>query len=82
MTSDFHERVFTIIGDCLVLEREAISLDSRFQDDLKADSLDMFTLVIRFEDEFSISIPDDVAARVVFVRDAIALLEGTSLSLN
>ena len=58
---EIFERLANVIANTLKVERETIALDSRFVEDLKADSLDMLTLLMQLEDEFSNTIPDEDA---------------------
>ncbi|MCR4689209.1 MAG: acyl carrier protein [Saccharofermentans sp.] len=60
-----------MIVDQLGVDEETITEDSSFVDDLNADSLDMVELVMAMEQEFDIEIPDDVAEKVVTVKDAV-----------
>ncbi len=64
-----------IIVDQLGVDEETISEDSSFIDDLNADSLDMVELVMAMEQEFDIEIPDDVAEKVVTVKDAVDYIQ-------
>ena len=59
-----------MIVDQLGVDEDTITEDSSFVDDLNADSLDMVELVMAMEQEFDIEIPDDVAEKVVTVKDA------------
>lgn len=69
------ERVKTIIVDELAVEDEEVTPNANFIDDLGADSLDTVELVMRFEEEFGISISDDDAEKLRTVQDACAYLE-------
>ena len=69
------EKIVDIIADRLGKETSEITTDSTFVDDLKADSLDRVELIMAFEEEFDIEIPDDVAEKIVSVKDAIEYLE-------
>ncbi len=69
------EKVKKIISEQLDVELEKISLDTRLMDDLKADSMDLVEMVMAFEEEFNISIPDEDAEKMVKVSDVIAYLE-------
>jgi acyl carrier protein len=73
---EIFERLANVIASTLKVERERITLESRFVDDLKADSLDMLTLLMQLEDEFSNTIPDEdaktfttVGAVLTYIRD-------------
>ena len=64
-----------MIVDQLGVDEDTITEDSSFVDDLNADSLDMVELVMAMEQEFDIEIPDDVAEKVVTVRDAVEYIQ-------
>lgn len=64
-----------MIVDQLGVDEDTITEDSSFVDDLNADSLDMVELVMAMEQEFDIEIPDDVAEKVVTVRDAVDYIQ-------
>lgn len=74
MTS-IEERVTDIIVEQLGLEREKVSPESKFVDDLGADSLDTVEMVMALEDEFKIEIPDEDAEKISTLRDAINYIE-------
>ena len=65
------EKVKKIVMDHLGIEESKISLDSKFIDDLGADSLDTVELVMAFEEQFGIEIPDDVAETILTVQNAV-----------
>ena len=65
-----------LVADQLSEDVSNISPSSRFQDDLKADSLDLVELVMTFEDKFGISVPDEDYEKIVSVGDAITYIEG------
>lgn len=69
------EKVITIIVDQLGVEKEKVKLDSSFIDDLGADSMDIVELVMAFEDNFSIQIPDQDEDRIKTVQDAIDFIQ-------
>ena len=64
-----------MIVDQLGVDEDTITEDSSFVDDLTADSLDMVELVMAMEQEFDIEIPDDVAEKVVTVKDAVEYIQ-------
>jgi acyl carrier protein len=68
------ERVKKIIIEQLGVDEKEISMDASFIDDLGADSLDTVELVMAFEEEFDIEIPDEDAEKIVSVKDAITYL--------
>jgi len=73
--SDISERVIDIVIEHLGIEKDKITENSSFIDDLGADSLDTVELVMAFEEEFSIEIPDDAAETITTVKDAIGFIE-------
>jgi acyl carrier protein len=69
------DKVIGIVSEQLGVPREEITRASSFVDDLKADSLDVVELVMEFEDEFEITIPDDDYEKIRTVGDAIGYIE-------
>jgi len=69
--SDIAERVKKIVIEHLGVDAAKVTDNASFIDDLGADSLDTVELVMAFEEEFSIEIPDDAAEKIVTVKDAI-----------
>jgi acyl carrier protein len=69
------DRIAEIIVEQLGVSREEISPDASFIEDLGADSLDIVELVMAMEEEFDVEIPDDDAARIERIRDAVAYLK-------
>jgi len=65
------EKVINIVSEQLNIPKEDIKLESAFIADLKADSLDLVELVMEFEDEFELSIPDEEAEKIQTVGQAI-----------
>jgi acyl carrier protein len=74
MAAEHTEKVKDIIVTELGVEREKLTDDASFIDDLGADSLDIVELVMEFEKEFNIDIPDEDAEKLRTVGDAIAYL--------
>jgi acyl carrier protein len=72
------EKVISIVSEQLSVPKEEISRQSKFVDDLKADSLDVVELVMAFEDAFGISIPDDDYEKIQTVGNAIDYIEEKS----
>jgi len=68
-------RVKQIIIDELGVDENEVTPNARFIDDLGADSLDTVELVMRFEEEFGIEIPDEEAEKIQSVRDAYTYIE-------
>ena len=73
--SDIAERVKKIVVEHLGVEAAQVKEDAKFIDDLGADSLDIVELVMAFEEEFGVEIPDDAAEKITTVRDAIAYID-------
>ncbi len=73
--SDISARVKKIIVDKLGVEEAAVTNEASFANDLGADSLDTVELIMEFEKEFNISIPDEKAETITTVGQAIAYLE-------
>ena len=75
MSDDVSSKVKKIVADHLGIDEAKVTEDSSFIDDLGADSLDTVELVMAFEEEFSIEIPDDAAETITTVKDAIGFIE-------
>ena len=73
--SDVAERVKKIVVQHLGVDAEKVVDNADFIDDLGADSLDRVELVMAFEEEFSVEIPDDAAESIVTVGDAVRFVE-------
>ncbi len=73
--SDIKTRVVSIIVDKLGVDEGEVSVDSSFTNDLGADSLDTVELIMEFEKEFNIAIPDDQAENIQTVGEAIKYIE-------
>lgn len=73
--SSIAERVKKIVVKNLGVDESKVTENASFVDDLGADSLDTVELVMAFEEEFGVEIPDDAAEKILTVRDAIAFLE-------
>ena len=71
---DVEAKVKAIIVDKLGVEESQITKEASFTNDLGADSLDIVELVMEFENEFGISIPDEAAEKIGTVGDAISYL--------
>ncbi len=73
--SDIAQKVTSIIVDKLGVEESEVNPEASFTNDLGADSLDTVELIMEFEKEFNISIPDDQAENIATVGHAITYLE-------
>ena len=73
--SEIPSKVKAIIVDKLGVEESQVTNEASFTNDLGADSLDTVELIMDFEKEFGISIPDDQAEKIGTVGDAIAYIE-------
>ena len=73
--SDIEDRVKKIVVEHLGVEESKIQSDSKFIDDLGADSLDTVELVMAFEEEFGSEISDSEAEKILTVGDAIKFIE-------
>ncbi len=69
------ERVIDIVAEQLGVDKEKVSRDTHFVNDLGADSLDTVELVMELEEEFDISIPEDQAEKIQRVGEAIDFIE-------
>ncbi|MDR2809950.1 MAG: acyl carrier protein [Tannerellaceae bacterium] len=78
--SEVASRVKAIIVDKLSVEETEVTNEASFTNDLGADSLDTVELIMEFEKEFDITIPDDQAEKIVTVGDAIAYVEANKPS--
>jgi acyl carrier protein len=76
------ERVTQIIVDQLGVEPSEVVPEASFLDDLGADSLDRVELIMAFEENFDLEIPDDDAEKIVTVQDAIAYIQKNAKSVK
>ena len=74
MSEPIIKRVSKIVVEQLGIEESAISATSSFQNDLGADSLDTVELIMAFEEEFGVNIPEDEAEKIVTIADAIEVI--------
>ena len=65
----------TIIADVLNVDPNEITADTTFTDDLGADSLDLYQIILGVEDAFDIEIPQEEAEKIVTVGDAVELIQ-------
>ena len=69
------DKVKNIVVEQFGVSEADVQIDSTFIDDLGADSLDIVELIMAFEEEFEIEIPDDAAEKIKTVRDAVDYIE-------
>jgi acyl carrier protein len=75
MSDNVAERVKKIVVNYLGVDEAKVKEDASFIDDLGADSLDTVELVMAFEEEFGVEIPDDAAEKIQTVGDAISFIK-------
>ncbi len=75
MATDLKKKVHAIIVDKLGVDESDISAEASFTNDLGADSLDTVELIMEFEKEFDLTIPDEDAEKIATVGDAVSYLE-------
>ncbi len=71
------EKIKKIIVEVLSVEEDDITMDTTFIDDLGADSLDVFQIIMGLEEEFEIEIPNEEAEKIVTVGDAVEQIKNT-----
>jgi acyl carrier protein len=76
--SDIADRVKKIVVEHLGVDEDKVVETASFIDDLGADSLDQVELVMAFEEEFGVEIPDSAAERILTVKDAIDFISANS----
>ena len=76
--SEIETQVKQIVVDHLGIDDSKVTPESKFIDDLGADSLDTVELVMAFEEEFECEIPDDAAEKIQTVKDAIDFISSNS----
>jgi acyl carrier protein len=76
--SEIATKVKAIIVDKLGVDEKEVTPTASFTNDLGADSLDTVELIMEFEKEFNIAIPDDQAEKIATVGDAISYIEANS----
>ena len=68
---DNAKKIIEVIADELSMDENEITLESTFTDDLGADSLDLFQIIMGIEEEFDIEIPNEAAEKISTVADAV-----------
>lgn len=69
------DKVKVIVVEQLGVDEAEVTIDSTFIDDLGADSLDIVELIMAFEEEFNVEIPDDVAEKIKTVKDTVEYID-------
>lgn len=69
------DKVKAIVVEQLGVDEAEVTIDSTFIDDLGADSLDTVELIMAFEEEFNVEIPDDVAEKIKTVKDTVEYID-------
>ncbi len=75
MSTSTLEKVRDIVVEQLGVEADEVTIDSTFIDDLGADSLDIVELIMAFEEEFGIEIPDEAAEKIKTVQDVVNYID-------
>ena len=70
------EKLKKVIAEVLNVDPEEITMDTTFLDDLGADSLDVFQIIMGIEEEFDIEIPAEKAEKITTVEEAVELIRG------
>ena len=70
------EKLKQIIADVLNVDPDEITMDSTVMDDLGADSLDVFQIIMGIEEEFDIEVPSEEAENITTVEEAVELING------
>ncbi len=73
--SEVFDQVKAIIVDVLKVDESEVSMETRFIEDLKADSMDQFFLIDGFSEKFDMEIPDDSARQIKTVGDAVSYIQ-------
>ena len=74
------EKLKKIIAEVLNVDEEEITMETTFVDDLGADSLDVFQIIMGLEEEFDIEIPNEEAEKIVTVGDAVEQIKNALIS--
>ena len=69
------DKVKEIVVEQLGVDEAEVSIDSTIIDDMGADSLDIVELIMAFEEEFNVEIPDDVAEKIKTVKDTVEYID-------
>ena len=72
---EIFDKIATLIADNFQLDKDTITMDTNFTKDLNADSIDLVEFIMQLEDEFGAEIPDEDAAKIITVADAVAYIK-------
>jgi acyl carrier protein len=72
------EKLKQIIADVLNVDPEEITMSTTFMDDLGADSLDVFQIIMGIEEEFDIEVPPEKAEKITTVEEAVELIKSAA----
>ena len=75
------DKVKAIVVEQLGVDEAEVTIDSTFIDDLGADSLDIVELIMAFEEEFNVEIPDDVAEKIKTVKDTVEYIDSAKYAV-
>lgn len=73
--AEIFDKIATLIADNFQLDKDKIAMDTNFTKDLNADSIDLVEFIMQLEDEFGAEIPDEDAAKIITVADAVAYIK-------
>ncbi len=73
--AEIFDKIATLIADNFQLDKDKITMDTNFTKDLNADSIDLVEFIMQLEDEFGAEIPDEDAAKIITVADAVAYIK-------
>ena len=74
--SEIESKLVDLLVDELGLEREGITMEARFEEDLEVDSLGVLELLMALEDNFDVKIPDEEAEKITTVGEAVDVVAG------
>ena len=78
MSDDLLNKIVAIVIDKLDVDKNKITEDAKFIDDLGADSLDTVELIMQFEEDFGLDIPDEDAEKIQSLKDALDYIKNNS----
>jgi len=78
MSDDLLNKIVDIVIDKLDVDKSKVTEDAKFIDDLGADSLDTVELIMQFEEDFGLDIPDENAEKIQSVKDALDYIKNNS----